>query len=64
VSSYTRQARVSQEEAIKAKREEVEQAVRTAYESGCDEELWTQIDALRDGPTILSHDMEEDDEDI
>jgi hypothetical protein len=60
----TRQARVSQEEAIKAKREEIEQAVRTAYESGCDEELWTQIDALRDGPTISSHDVEEDDEDI
>lgn len=59
-----RQERVAQETAISAKRDEIESAVRAAYETGCDEELWTQIDSLRDGSTISPHEAEEDGEAI
>jgi len=42
-----RQERANQETDIAAKREAIEQAVKDAYESGCDNDLWGELTALR-----------------
>jgi hypothetical protein len=42
-----RQERANQETDIAAKREAIEQAVKDAYESGCDNDLWEELAALR-----------------